>query len=162
MIPDLMTWAARHGVTPQALNELRQLFCCYADKTPGADDQSEAAVQQLVRLEASRAGARLFRNNVGAFQSPDTGAWVRYGLANESVQMNRMIKSSDLVGLRPVVITPQHVGSVIGQFVAREVKRSGWRYTGNTHEKAQLRFLQLVASLGGDACFCNGEGSFYE
>ena len=73
--------------------------------------------------------------------------------------MNDAIKSSDLIGIRPVVITEQHVGTVIGQFVAREIKAGDWKYRGSAREKAQGKFLELVASLGGDAAFANKEGT---
>ena len=62
-------------------------------------------------------------------------------------------------GIRPVMITTEHVGTVIGQFVAREIKAGGWKYRDSGREKAQGKFLQLVASLGGDASFANREGT---
>jgi hypothetical protein len=70
--------------------------------------------------------------------------------------MNASIKSSDLIGIRPVTLPD---GRIIGQFVAREVKAGSWRYTGTAAEKAQLKFLELVAAMGGDAQFCNGTGT---
>lgn len=120
---------------------------------------SESASQAAVRLEASRLGIKLLRNNVGVLQDA-RGVPVRYGLANESHSVNAAVKSSDLIGWRPVLITQQHVGQVIGQFVSRECKRPGWKYSGTDREKAQLAWLTLVASGGGDASFCTGEGSF--
>lgn len=119
---------------------------------------NERDVQTLVRLESSRLGFPLWRNNVGAGVLQN-GSFVRWGLANDSKAVNESMKSSDLVGLRPVVIMPHHVGSTIGQFVGREVKRSGWVWTGTPEEWAQANWMKLVLSLGGDAAFATGEGS---
>ena len=154
----LNAWAADWNIPPEALQDLRQcLGATPTDPSPQAGE-SEAAVQTRIRLEASRGGARLWRNNVGVLQDL-RGVPVRYGLANDSKQLNARVKSSDLIGLRPVTIRPEHVGAVLGQFVAREVKAGSWRYTGTARELAQLRFLELVLSLGGDAAFANREGT---
>ena len=116
----------------------------------------ESASYDPLRLAASRDGARLWRNNVGAgvLQS---GGFIRWGLANETAQMNRLLKSSDLIGIRPVVIGPEHLGRTLGIFVSREVKKVGWEYRGDDRERAQKAWLDLVASLGGDAAFSTGE-----
>lgn len=151
----LTQWAVRHGISTEALAELTGIV---TDPQSAPTGQSEAAVQQLVRLEASRLGMRLFRNNVGACKD-DTGRVIRYGLCNDSTQMNKAVKSSDLIGIRPVIITPDMMGHTIGQFVAREVKRPGWSYRGTDREVAQQAFGQLVLKLGGDFKFCTGEGS---
>lgn len=119
---------------------------------------TESDIQALVRKEASDLGGRLWRNNVGHC-TDSRGNHIRYGLCNDSAQLNAVCKSSDLIGIRPVVITPGMVGSTVGVFVAREVKRQGWKYRGTDREKAQLAFLELVLSLGGDAAFCTGVGS---
>ena len=123
--------------------------------------ESEAAVINVVKLEASRKGIRLWRNNVGAVYSADTKTFVRFGLANESTQMNAHIKSGDLIGIRPVVITADMVGKTIGQFVSREVKNSDWKFTNNNREQAQMRWVQLINSLGGDAQFATSEGTLW-
>lgn len=120
---------------------------------------SEAAIQSLVRLEAARKGIKLWRNNVGVLVNEKTGQPVRYGLANDSVNLNKVIKSADLIGWRPVLITPEHIGSRIAQFVSRECKRPGWKFGGDEHERAQLRWAEAVTADGGDAKFCSGEGT---
>ena len=118
----------------------------------------EQDLQQLIRAEASAAGGVLWRNNVGAL--PDSrGKWVRYGLANDSAAMNARVKSSDLIGIEPVLITPEMVGSRIGRFIAREIKRPGWRWSGSAREVAQLRYMSLVVQMGGNACFAAGVGT---
>lgn len=166
-------WADHWGVPAEALEDLRRRMGAFEDEVERAlDGESEAAVQVRVRLEASKKGLRLWRNNVGATPAvtrhtcPNCGVRfeerqqpVRYGLANESAKMNKTVKSSDLIGIRPVVITPDMVGQTIGQFVAREIKREGWAYSGNEHEAAQLRYIDLVNSMGGDAAFTNKEGT---
>ena len=160
MTNDLNKWAIKHGIPYTALQELRVMFGTVEDQPLGSTTQtgSEAAVQTDIRLEASSKGCRVWRNNVGATMTDD-GSFIRYGLANDSKQMNDRVKSSDLIGIRPIVITEAHIGHTIGQFVAREVKRPDWKYMGTKREVAQLRFLELVMSLGGDGCFAVSEGT---
>jgi hypothetical protein len=155
----LEQWAIKNHVSFDALHELREMLGLNgADVPDDAVGKSEAYAQSVVRLEAAKRGIRLWRNNVGVLND-DTGRPVRYGLANDSKEVNRIIKSADLIGIRPVLITQAHVGSRIGQFVSREVKKPGWRYTGADREAAQLAWAQLILSLGGDAGFATGEGS---
>lgn len=159
MNPQISNWAIRHGVSHVALAELTTLFLSPVTcPTSSMVGKNEATVSNNVRLEASRVGARLWRCNTGAYQD-QSGRMVRYGLCNESKQMNEVIKCSDLIGIKPILVTQEHLGSTIGQFVARECKAGDWKYKGNKHELAQLRFLELVIALGGDACFVNCEGS---
>ena len=160
MTPAVYQWAIKHGVTPVALDELKALFGMHGnhDLPPAVKGTSEAAVQAAVRLEAARAGVRLFRNNVGVLMDA-TGRPVRYGLANDSKQLNEVMKSSDLVGWNPVLIEQRHVGTIIGQTVLRECKKVGWHYTGDPHEVAQLNWLMLGTAGGCDAAFCTGVGT---
>jgi hypothetical protein len=160
MNPDLNQWALRHDIAPEALAELRHIFGLHGEGLMplGAEGISEAAVQNVVRLEAARKGVRLWRNNVGALLD-QRGTPVRYGLANDSPALNKKIKSGDLIGWRPVLITHGMVGTTIAQFVSRECKRRGWQYTGGEHEEAQLKWAQVVMAEGGDAAFATGEGT---
>lgn len=156
---NLNQWAIKWGVPFEAVEDLRRTMgAINTDPISTSSNKPEAVVQTDVRLEASRKGLRLFRNNVGVL-TDDRGVPVRYGLCNESKQMNKKVKSSDLIGIRPVLITPVHVGQVIGQFVAREVKPEAWRYSATEREQAQLKFLELIMSFGGDAAFANSEGT---
>ena len=99
-------------------------------------EKSEAAIQQEIRLWLSQKGITTWRNNVGAART-DTGRIVRYGLANDSKQLQSHFKSSDLIGILPD-----------GRFLAIEVKRRGGRRL-----PAQENFIKFVNSHGGVACF---------
>jgi len=113
----------------------------------------EDEVQQYVRIEAAKFGCILLRNNSGVLEDK-TGRPVRYGLANESSKQNEIFKSSDLIGITPVVITPDMVGRTIGVFTAIEVKKEGWKFNpNNKRESAQLAFINWVKKLGGIASF---------
>lgn len=116
--------------------------------------KSEDSVSKDIRFQTSNeCGTKLFRNNVGAFQSK-TGAWVRYGLANESKAMNAHVKSSDFIGFTPVVITPDMVGSTVAVFTAIEAKEEGYKPSGVKqikHYEAQQRFCEMVSGFGGIA-----------
>lgn len=150
----LEAWASKWGVPPEALQDLQQTLA--TPLTPDArlgDD--EAAVISQVRLEGSKAGWRLFRNNVGACYDK-TDRFIRYGLANDSKKLNDAMKSSDLIGIRPIVIDPTYLGRTIGQFVALECKRPNWTFRNTARERAQQHFLGLIASHGGHAHFTTG------
>lgn len=152
-------WASRHGVSQAAVQELKALLFDIAPHAHGGKlAKTEQDVVNLVRLEASAKSGRLWRNNVGAAQDA-TGRVIRYGIANDSKELNRQLKSSDLLGIMPVLITPAHVGRTLGRFVARECKHPSWKPTGDEHEMAQLRFINLINQLGGDARFATGEGT---
>ena len=149
-------WAAEFRIHPNAIAVLLQrLGVGYTQDTPHADGMSEAAVSQRVRLAAASQGILTWRNNVGAMQD-ESGRVVRYGLCNDTAELNRKIKSADLIGIKPVTITPAMVGGVIGQFWSREVKRANWSWSGDAHELAQAKWMEIVLSAGGDAAITNG------
>lgn len=100
----------------------------------------EIDVQNAIRIEASRIGMWLLRNNSGALTATD-GRLVRFGLGNDSPATNKRIKSCDLIGVWE------------GKAVAIECKASGWRYSGRGREGAQLAFIELWRAHGGLACF---------
>ena len=109
----------------------------------------------MLRIEAGRLGIPLWRNNSGAYVD-EYGNRIRYGLCNDSKRLNQRMKSPDLIGIKPTLIEPHHVGTVLGVFYAREVKEFPWRFNPkNPTEVAQSRFLQLILNSGGNAGFIN-------
>ncbi len=154
----LRTWAAKWGIPFEAIHELE---CAMGVDSVVSDefgpDGSESKQQSLIRLEAAGKGISLFRNNVGVL--PDaTGRPVRYGLANDSKALNKKVKSGDLIGIDPVVITQQHVGHTIGRFISVECKAEGWQFSNSEREAAQLSWAEFVMSKGGRALFANRPG----
>lgn len=155
-------WAEMYGIPQEMIDELRAMMGHVLTAPPVAiaTNRGETAVATDVRLEAAMVNCRLFRNNVGACQDK-TGRWIRYGLCNESKAMNKVIKSHDFIGIIPILIKPEHVGTIIGQFIARETKKPGWVFNPKEErDVAQQAFGDLINSLGGDARFASGPGSF--
>lgn len=153
---DLQQWAADWRVPPAALADLLQRLC--PPPTPANDGASETRVQGLVRLEAHRRhGMVLWRNNRGVLPN-ERGTPVRYGLCNDSPEVGRKIRSADLIGAWPRLITPEMVGSTIGQFASFEAKKPGWKFKGDEHELGQLRWAGIVQGLGGVARFISDPG----
>lgn len=123
---------------------------------------SEAVNQQQIRLVMARMGALLWRNNSGSYQD-ESGRWIRYGLCNDSKQLNAEFKSSDLIGPTPIIIQPHHVGRTIGVFTAVECKPTGWHLTpGDKRGQAQKRFIDLVKGVGGLGGFATGPDDLAE
>ena len=166
---DFSVWAARH---PQAAQEFIEMISGQAQRAAAETDTSEAWAQQQVRFKCAqhfvvdRNGNKIhgmsWRNNVGAtpVKCKQCGAKqtpVRYGLANDSPKVNKVLKSHDVIGVIPRLIRPRDVGSVIGQFASVEVKRPGWKYTGRGTEEGQARWAALISRAGGYSTFSTGE-----
>lgn len=152
---NLEQWAIKWAVPYAALADLRaEMGLLGGHEMPPKSGNSEAAVQAVVTLEGARKGYRLWRNNVGG-----NDAGLRWGLANTSPAVNKILKSGDLIGWRRVVIEQHHVGQAFARFTSRENKRPDWAWTGTDHEQAQLNWANLVNSDGGDAGFATGEGT---
>lgn len=121
----------------------------------------ESSVQQRIRLVSAGLGYELWRNNVGACID-ESGRAIRYGLANESKEMNRLIKSSDLVGIAPIIITPDMVGKRVGVFLAPECKHSDWKFNHlDERDVAQKTFHDIVRRAGGFAGFVRNEAELF-
>lgn len=111
---------------------------------------TEQGAQNRIRWEAAQAGCALWRNNSGALKDA-RGQMVRFGLGNDSPRLNKVWKSSDLIGILPVTIRPEHVGRQAGIFIAVEMKDPDtWRGEPKSeHEIAQAKFIATVQQYGG-------------
>ena len=99
-----------------------------------------------ILMRASARGARLFRQNTGM-------AWVGEVMKNghQTVVVNARpfhaglcVGSSDIIGITPVVVTPDMVGKTLGVFTAYEAKTGKLKATQD-----QVKFLEMVNKLGG-------------
>jgi len=166
----LTEWATRWNIPAEAFRELAACSIVPPEPDAPVGSKTEAYVQSVIRLEAPQRGVYLWRNNSGAGIvanarelcpecAKNARRPIRWGLGNDSKKVNDVMKSGDLIGIRPVIITPDMVGRKLGQFVSRECKPENWKYSGNEHENAQLAWSTLINSLGGDAAIVNRIGS---
>lgn len=116
--------------------------------------KSESQVQAEARLAAARLGWHLWRNNNGVLKD-ESGRPVRYGLANDSKALNKVVKSADLIGGTPTLITADMVGQTLLVFTSVEVKEESFHEPRSAAEReryeAQLAWAKLINSLGGRA-----------
>lgn len=143
--------------------------------------KTEAVVQSEIRAEAGKLSVLLWRNNRGAMEDA-AGRVVRFGLGNDSPQVDRRLKSSDLIGVH-TYFTDSDFGDPEkhGVFLAVETKAEGWTFpaawrgmTPDTVAKAftnlppdkartlaQWRFLYIVHGAGGLAGFAQSVADFH-
>lgn len=121
----------------------------------------ESNIQRLIQVEASRRGYVTWRNNVGtAWQGNrcrDPYATLQIGPRDVVLKDARPVHfglhrgSSDLIGFRKIVVTPDMVGNEIALFAAIEVKTPRGKPT-----EEQANFLNAVKAAGGIAAVCRG------
>jgi hypothetical protein len=149
-------WGKRWNIPAAAIAELITTLGTGGHKRI-ENPRLESDVQNNIRLKAGRdPDLVLWRNNIGACKSAD-GRFIRFGLANDSAQVNQLIKSADLIGIRRILVSPDMIGRYVGQFVSIECKRADWVYRGTDREEAQQRWAATITAMGGDARFCRSE-----
>ena len=103
----------------------------------------ETRLRNDVHEALGNEGVVLFRNNVGAAKITDCNCHVsrvvKYGVCYPG--------GADLIGFRPVKITPAMVGKTVAVFVAVETKVKNRQCTPE-----QRNFLARVREAGGIAC----------
>lgn len=94
----------------------------------------ETKIMNEVSTTLSTKNYVVYRNNVGELHTP-YGGYIKFGLC---------VGSSDLIGIKPIVIKPDDVGKTIGVFCAFEVKTE----KGNLDDD-QKDFINTIKRLGG-------------
>lgn len=111
---------------------------------------NETTLMQRIRLRATKLGYRMFRNNVAMAYvgKPIFDTWKRSWTVYDArpIHFGLAKGSSDLIGIRSIVITQDMVGKTFGQFLAWEIKMPEGRVTPE-----QNAFLDMVMEFGGDA-----------
>jgi hypothetical protein len=116
----------------------------------------EADFMRRCMKRATDLGARLFRNNVAVAW---TGKVVRNRDGSITITDPRPLHaglaqgSADLVGWKPVVITPDMVGKTVAVFASVEVKTLRGRPT-----KEQVAWMKVVAGAGGFSGIARSDG----
>jgi len=151
-------WACRHNLQRAAYEELLVILNPSLGIAKAEKGKSEGAVQSGLRILAPQHRASLWRNNTGAFKD-DSGRWVRYGLGNDSKQLNAVWKPSDLIGITTVAAS--YIGQEFGVLTAVEVKEEGWHQIPSDKRAAgQANFMNTVVSMGGLAGFAQSEADY--
>lgn len=147
-------WARDWGVPVAAVQDYRRRLM--GPNVDHVDDgKGESYVQSQIRLSLAQQGCLVWRNNVGALQDSE-GRFVRYGLANDSKQLNEHVKSGDLILGIPRAVTADMLGKTILQLGSVEAKEQGWKFTGAGRESAQMNWADLINANGGFARFATG------
>ena len=116
---------------------------------------SESTLMRQAMIAVSRAGSRVFRNNVamawvGEAQKVARFMTVKVGPGDVVIRNARPLHaglcdgSSDLIGFTPVEVRPEHVGSKLAVFTAIETKSQKGRVTPE-----QKNFVAQVNASGG-------------
>jgi hypothetical protein len=108
----------------------------------------ESEFQKHIQLTASRAGAKLFRNNVGqgwigTVKRMTTGEILLFN--PRPLHAGLHTGSGDLIGWKTITITPDMVGKQVAVFTSVEVKQ-GARTTAE-----QMHWMNSVNNAGGIA-----------
>jgi hypothetical protein len=149
-------WAVSAGLSMEQIRSYQTHLGTYDERLTDGEGASEASVLARCKVRASKMGGRLWRNNKGAAYLQD-GTFLRYGILNDSKRISDEIKSSDLIGGYPLLITPAMVGTTVCQLWLVECKKEDWHFGADDHDNAQLKFLELGLAMGARATFATSE-----
>lgn len=120
--------------------------------------QEETNIVNTIMMDVSPMGVRMFRNVRGLFYTKDSVEGLiravmtmNTGMIRQAINALRKVSgglsapgSSDLIGFKVIVITPEMVGQTIAVFTAIEVKTESGRVKPD-----QKHFIEFVQKNGG-------------
>ncbi len=112
--------------------------------------------KRVVVLFRKLTGGRTFMNNTGVGHVGTVASRTKSTITLKDSRVQQFgfgAGSADVIGIMPVVITPEMVGKTVGVFTAIETKKPGWSYRGTPHEMDQLNWLNMVKDRGGVGAF---------
>jgi len=123
----------------------------------------ETNILRRIMLRLSGPTMRLFRNNVGTAYIGQATTFRTSGIVNVDagdvlVKQGRIFHaglvkgSSDIIGIKSVIITPEMVGKPVAVFTAIEGKTKSGRATVE-----QIAFINMVNGMGGIAFIARNE-----
>ena len=129
----------------------------------------ETNIMKTIQLAlGSIKGVRLFRNNSGSAwigkhyrATKREQVWINPGdvvvLQARFFTAGLCVGSSDLIGMKSLIVTPEMVGKPIAVFTSVEVKTSAGKAS-----KEQVSFTQMVNNLGGIGMIVTDENEALE
>lgn len=113
---------------------------------------SGSDIQADILLDLGRGDSRLFRNHVakgwtGEFVRTEGGFTILRNARRGTFGL--CVGSSDTIGLKRVLITPEMIGRSLGVFTAIEVKDK------DRPREEQIKFVRMIQAFGGFAGFAH-------
>jgi hypothetical protein len=118
---------------------------------------TESEILAYARLQATKLGGRLWRNQSGlAWQGEiiSKNNNVLHLRNPRPLKSGLVIGASDLIGFLPIRITEEHLGKILAIFWANEIKTKNDKLS-----KEQLNFLQFIGESGGEGWETKFDGS---
>lgn len=132
------------------------------------NSQETNIVRRVMLKIGAVPGVRIFRNNIGnawigkskKFTSRQTVIVEAGDVLIKSAryfEAGLCVDSSDLIGFRSVIVTPEMVGKQIAVFTAAEIKTATGRAS-----KGQVNFIDMINKMGGIGFIARNENEAFE
>jgi len=135
-----------------------------------ATPKTESDLMKTIQLRASENGSRLFRNNTGKAWMGKCIKITHSGVAKVEpgdvvvkfarfVEFGLSVGGGDLVGITPIIITPEMVGRTFGQFTNIECKDPEGK---GVIKEEQQNFHEQMLNLGAISGIVKSEEEYFQ